>query len=395
MHCLVVLSEYEHNKQKSVPNWWGLHDLVRDAVAGETGERIWKSFRAGCQGRKLVSAEYRNLPETFEPSAVSFASFSVIDALASHEAFDRTVRALVEADFVVFDVTGFEPAVILLIGIRSACCRSVSVCSHGNGWKEGYPLEVPFNLQDLNISSHTPSETRAGADPVVERFVRRVETGFYQLSKHPQYLDLPGYDLLRDLGSEYAASSTIDVAERILVLCSYDEELFPNWRSVATGLKQALSQRSGISPAIERIIDYGTPQLVRQSLYEQICRTAACVVDWSKYSPSVFAELGVRLAISEWGAVQIIDDRYLPGGEKGSELTQVNQMRRLLIPIAYSNRPTSHVAFEKVAELLLSRTPNLDNNQDYNRVYRTLLQVIGSVQPAHLVLNCVEVRYFV
>jgi hypothetical protein len=383
MQCLVVISEYEHNKQRTVPHWWGLRDLVRDALAGETGDRIWKSFRSGCHGQKLVSGRYRDLPENKEPAAVLSASVSVIDALSSADAFDGTVRAVVEADLVAFDVTGFEPAVMLLIGIRSACRRSVSVCSHGNGWKEGDPLEVPFNLQDLNISSHTPTEIQVGKDPVVERFVHRVETGFSQQSKHPLYLDLPGYDSLRELGSDYAASSTIDVVERILVLCSYDRELFHNWRSVASGLKQALSNKRGIAPAIERIIDYGTPQLVRQSLYEQIRRTAACVVDWSKYSPSVFVELGARLAISEWGAVQIIDSQYLPEGQHGPELEQVERMRRLFNPIAYSDRPASDAAFEAMAELLLDRTPNLDDDQDYNRVHRAVLEVIGTVQPTY------------
>jgi hypothetical protein len=174
LHCLVVLSEYDHDHQRA-PDWWGLRELVNDAVAGETGERIWKSFRAACNGRTLLSGRQRKLPETFEPSAVSFGSFSVVDALGSGEALDKAVRMVVEADLVVFDVTGFEPAVMLLIGIRSACCRSLTVCSHGADWKEGHPIKVPFNLQDLNISSHTPRETRVGSDPVVERFVQRVE----------------------------------------------------------------------------------------------------------------------------------------------------------------------------------------------------------------------------
>jgi hypothetical protein len=377
LHCLVVLSEYEKEKSPD----WGLVDLVRDAVAGETGDRIWSAFCAATSNLRLVSGG-RSPPATFESSAVRIGVLSVLDAFASGQALDKAVRAIAEADLVVFDITGFEPAVMLLVGVRSACRRWLTVCSHGAGWKEGQPLELPFNLQDLNINSHTPRESRVGSDPVVERFVCRVETGFIQASKQPYYLDLPAYDALRQLGSDYAASSTIDPSERILVLCAYAESLFNNWQFVSSRLKQVLWQRKKYKPAIERIIDYGTPQLIRHSVYEQIRRTAACVVDWSEFSASVFLELGARLAVSEWGAVQVIDDRYLPGGERASKLAQVDRMRRLLGPVPYKYRAESSDAFEQVVDVLLQRNPILDGEADYNRIHRSLLAVIGTVQAA-------------
>jgi caspase domain-containing protein len=377
LHCLVVTSEYE---RKTAPRW-GLQELVRDALGGKTGHKIWEAFWNGCNHRRLVSGRQRELPQTYAPSAVSFASFSVLEALASAEALDKAARAVVEADIVVFDVTGFEPGVMLLMGIRSACCRSFSICSHGAGWQEGQPLEVPFNLQDLNVNSHTPRATWVGADPVVERFVRRVEIGFLQLARHPRYLDLPAYDALRELGADYDAWSTLDVGERLLVLCSYKPELFDQWRSVASGLKNALWQKKQISPEIERIIDYPTSQLIWQNLYEQIRRAAACVVDWSGYSASVFLELGVRLAVSEWGAVQIVEEKHLPGGEQAPKLEQIERLRRLFDPIAY--QVNSPAAFEKAAEALLQRNPPLDGEADYNRIHRTLLPVIDVIQEAH------------
>jgi len=291
LHCLVVISEYEHEIESD----WGLKELVQDALGGKTGQRIWDSFSAACNHLKYVSGGERALPKVFGHSAVRFGSLSVLDAFASPEALDKAVRVVVEADMVVFDVTRFEPGVMLLVGIRSACRRSLSICSHGAGWKEGQPIEVPFNLQDLNLNSHTPRESQVGSDPVVERFVRRVETGFKQLARHPRYLDLPAYDALRELGPEYDAWTTIDVKERILVLCWYAPEFFPRWQFVGSQLKNVLWEKKNYTPEIERIIDYGTPQLIWQGLYEQIRRTAACVVDWSGYSPSVFLELGARL----------------------------------------------------------------------------------------------------
>jgi hypothetical protein len=377
LHCLVVLSEYEKERSPE----WGLTELVTDAVAGETGNRIWNAFRTAASNLRLVSGRQRAPPATFEPSNVRIGVFSILDAFASGQALDTAVKAIVEADLVVFDVSGFEPGVMLLVGVRSACRRWVTVCSHGAGWREGQPLELPFNLQDLNVNSHTQREARVGSDPVVERFVSRVETGFVQSARHPHYLDLPAYDPLRQLGPHYAASSTIDPSERILVLCAYGERFFSNWQFVSSRLKQVLWQRKKYKPEIERIIDYGTPQLIRQKIYEQIRRTAACVVDWSEFTGSVFLELGVRLAVSEWGAIQVIDDRYLPGGERASKWAQVDRMRRLLSPIPYKYRAQSSEAFEQVVELL-QRNPSLDGEAAYNRIHRSLLAAIGTVQAA-------------
>ncbi|MCX6876524.1 MAG: caspase family protein [Verrucomicrobia bacterium] len=379
LHCLVVTSEAGPEAQPG----WGLKQLVLDALGGKSGQRIWESFVSGYNHLRLVSGKQRALPETFKPSSINFGSFAVIDAFENAESLDKAVRTVAEADLAVFDVTGFEPGVMLLIGIRSACRRSLSICSHGAGWQEGKPLEVPFNLQDININSHTARESRVGQDPVVERFVRRVETGFRQLSRHPRYQDLPAYDALRELGSEYEACSTIQINERILVLCSYVQEFFNNWRFMNERLKNMLWEKKNISPEIERIIDYGTSQLIWQSLYEQIRRTAACVVDWTGYSPSVFLELGVRLAVSEWGAIQVADETFLPGGARVPDLNQIERMRRLFKPIPYALEADPPAAFEEAVHSLLQRNPPLDEAADYNRIHRTLLTVIGTIQGAY------------
>ena len=383
MHCLVVLSEQEQKNPRNL--MW----LVRSATAGKNGSRIWKSFSAACNGRKLASGKQRTTPAEFDPSALILRPLPVLDALASPEAFDKALRAVAEADLVAFDVTGFEPGIMLLLGVRSATCRSVSICSHGGDWEEGQPLEIPFNLQDLNISSHKPSKNRTDADHLVSRFVRRVEIGFNQLSRHPGYLDLPAYDALRQLGTDLKASSTIGVEECVLVLCSYSKEFFSNWEDVELRLREALSQRK-IATDIQRIIDYGTPQLIWQGLYEQIRRTAACVVDWSEYNASVFMELGVRLAVSAWGAIQIIDKRYLPGKGEALDLNQIDSLHRLFKPIPYQSSDDASDgadsfsdAFNMAVDDLLQRSSVVTDRTEYNRVHRTLLPVIDATQEAH------------
>jgi hypothetical protein len=380
LHCLVVISEHE---QYAAPVW-GVREMVRDALAGDTGKQIWEAFQKHKQGRRLISGKRRQLSDTFDPAAVSLGCLSVLDALASPEALDRTVQCLVEADLVVFDVTAFEPGIMLLLGIRSACARGVDICSHGDGWKEGKPLGLPFNLQNLNINSHSPRDNTVGADPVVARFVQRVNTGFRQLSRHRHYLDLPAYEDLRQLGSQYEASSTIGVDERVLCLCSYHEGFFSHWQYVQSSLKQVLSTTQLRSPEIARVIDEGTPQLVSQALYEQIRRAAACLIDWSKFSRSAFLELGVRLAVSAWGAVQIVDERYLPGGAEAEELHQITSMQQLFNPIIYqSGSSASRKPFEEAAKALATRNPHLDQDLSYNRVHRVVVQAIGAVHEAH------------
>jgi hypothetical protein len=371
MHCLVVLSEQEQKNNRNL--MW----LVRSATAGKNGPTIWKSFSAACNGRKLASGKQRTISAEFDPSALILRALPVLDALGSPEAFDKAIRAVAEADLVAFDVTGFEPGIMLLLGVRSATCRSVSICSHGGDWEEGQPLEIPFNLQDLNISSHKPSKNKADADHLVNRFVRRIEIGFYQLSRHPGYLDLPAYDALRQLGTDLQASSTIGVEECVLVLCSYSKEFFSNWEDVELRLREALSSRK-IATDIRRIIDYGTPQLIWQGLYEQIRRTAACVVDWSEYNASVFMELGV------------IDKRYLPGKDRGPKLYQIESLHRLFKPIPYqsSGDASSGVdgfsdAFNIAVDDLLQRSSVVTDRTDYNRVHRTLLPVVDATHEAH------------
>jgi tetratricopeptide (TPR) repeat protein len=232
--------------------------------------------------------------------------------------------------------------------------------------------------------------------------VRRIEAGFSQLAKHPVYLDLPAYDALRQLGSGLGASSTIGLDERVLVLCSYEKAFFTNWERIRSGLRQALS-RLGKKSIIERIIDYGSPQLIWQNLFEQIRRTSACVVDWTEYSPSVFLELGVRLAVSAWGAIQIVDTRYLPDAllskseaqtlaeiEKREDLQvprrklrQIKFLHKLFRPTAYRYDDASADAFNKSAVELQQRVENLDGSAEFNRIHRVLWPVIDRVQELH------------
>jgi hypothetical protein len=353
--------------------------MVRDALAGATRSQIWSAFRSAVNGRRLVSDRRRELAEEVDPTAVRVAACDVLDVFSSPGALQRAVRGIVQADLAVFDVTEFEPAVMLLVGVRAATARGVTVCCHGGDWKEGTPLELPFNLQNLNVHSHTPSDQVIDEDPVVTRFVKRVTTGYRQMQRHGHYLDLPAYDDLRQLGADYDSSSTITVRERVLVLCSYKKEYFDQWRFVKSGLLRALSDHHNLSPSIERIIDHGTPQLVSQALFEQLRRSAACVIDWTHYSASAFMELGVRLAVSGWDAVHLVERAWTAAGGAAEPLEQIARLERMFVPLVYDRRAPADT-FVRAANLLATRKP--DAADQASSVHRVVVEALGSAQPA-------------
>src|SRR5262249_31435851 len=116
---------------------------------------------------------------------------------------------------------------------------------------------------------------------------------------------------------------------------------------------------------------------------EQIRRCAACVVDWSDANASVFFELGSRLAVSEWGAIQIIDDNRLPSDERAYQREQIEHMRRLLDPVPYKYPDWTSDVFGRIIDEFLRRNPSHDGDSaEYNCIHRSLLTAIGTVQAA-------------
>jgi hypothetical protein len=339
MHCLVLGSEGMADASSDD----SLEGLFQDVMASSHAGGIWKAFRAAHDGHELLYGKTkRTILEDYSRANVQIASFQVNDALSNQQSFELAVRLIVEADLVLVDITRFEPAIMLFLGIRAATKRGVTINSVGSGWREGEPLNRPFNLSDLSLSSHSANfGPYVGDDPRIDRLTMRIQTGFMQLARQPSYEDLPVYDSLRRLGSAESASSSIPVDEEVLVLCSYDASYFSNWNNLRRRLRRALGQR-GMQSNVARLQDLPTPQLVSQSLYERIRRCAACVCDWTGSSPSTFFELGVRLAVSPWGAVQIASAGWLDHidnspPEKPGPRRQVMQLKDLMDPLVYSD----------------------------------------------------------
>jgi hypothetical protein len=235
---------------------------------------------------------------------------SISDILASKVKYEVTIKALCEADVVVFDVTNFEPGVMLLLGVRSVARRGVTICSVGGDFAVGDRLDIPFNIKEINFVAHSHKQRKIGAQNqslLPEHLIAdRISEGL-QFSKVSEYADNPAYEPVRILHP--SSRTKRSVHEQILLLCSYSvqyqTEIYPEHTRLLSYILG--DNRIDIQEmSIKRVLDILSPRLVSKVIYEEIRRTDFCLVDWTEWSPNVFFELGVRLACTNRGTVNII-----------------------------------------------------------------------------------------
>jgi hypothetical protein len=247
----------------------------------------------------------------------------VLEAISSIENWAATVDALARADYLIADVTSFEPAVMLLLGIRSVLRRGVSV-SVAEGELASHLSTVPFNVQETRVLSYDD-------DNFYDDLRRAMAEGAANLARDPNYLDLPAYHAVRAPRPESWAE---DDAKSLLVLCSFSAEYS---RFYWQKLRPIIRGRTGREP--QRMLDLRSPRLVGQALYEQTRWSSRCLIDWTEWRPNVFFELGVRLACCQHDALCIIQRHSLTAssgaGSRSSELQQRALLSRLLNPVEY------------------------------------------------------------
>ena len=246
-------------------------------------------------------------PPHFVPSASAFAS---------REDLLVIVSALCRANVVVLDATGFEPATMLLAGIRSVVRRGVTILSVGHDYALGDPLNVPFNITDANIVAHSESQSNRGPDPV-DLLASRIRRGLKELQLST-YLDNPVYETIRRLPAY--RRGLIPKKEGVLVLCPFEREYNSAvWdKRIHKGLKHQLAILRDQEPSkpdhlgVARSFELNSPRLVTQALYENIRRAQACVVDLTLWSENVLFELGVRLAATHEGTSCLLAKDWKP-----------------------------------------------------------------------------------
>lgn len=223
--------------------------------------------------------------------------------ISSKEEYKHAIKALCYAEIAIFDVTNFEPAIMLMLGIRSVVRRGITIVSVGGGQTPDKHFEAPFNIKETSI-------VFCSAEQFPYQVIgKRLLNGFEQLRNLPHYLDLPSFEAVRNIPPDFASEKREHYSKQALVLCPFGDKYSDNnWNK---RLKQHLPTIKELRDApLIRSLDMESPRLVSQTLYEAIRFTRRCFIDWTWWRPNVFFEMGVRLAVSDINPICIIERRH-------------------------------------------------------------------------------------
>jgi hypothetical protein len=330
---------------------------------------LWDSFCASWKNRKLFSGP-RPLPESYEPGRIAHAWIE-LDSAFLPEQFDKTIRRMVEADVALIDGTEFDEGAMFLLGIRAATQRGITVLSLGNV-QEGGSFERPFLLVDLCYSSHAPPAHRSpgGDDPRFSVLLNRLRESFRWLGSDPAYADLPLHQALRVARNDIEQIQPIGVDRGVLVLCSYnDKEAESSDEGLRTALREAFFDINMEVGGFPRFSDLRDPRLISLGLADQLRRSVGCVVDWTEFSPSVFFEAGIRMAVHPRGAIHV----HAPDSPPKKPHTEA---------LAAVLRPVPYVRVADQVGEYMKRSPDTDVDPAYRRIYDVVCNAIGQVNEA-------------
>ena len=258
--------------------------------------------------------------------------------VASKENLLDAVRALCHARVVIFDATDFEPAIMLLAGIRAVVRRGVTILSIGGNYTIGGQLDIPFNVADANVVAHSTEQDNVSGKDSITLLEERLRVGLQEIQS-PYYLDLPVYDALRRLPPD--RRGIIASVEGVLVLCSFAEDYLKDvWeqrlkRRLQSELRQMrLDKDKQPELGVARSLEIGSARLVSQALFETIRRAQSCVADLTHWPSNVLFELGVRLAASGEHTECLIQSEWESAitKDKPSWLSQCQALVTLLVP---------------------------------------------------------------
>lgn len=310
------------------------------------------------------------------------------DALASRDAFLTTVQALCRSEFVVFDMTDYEPAMMMLIGIRSVVRRGVNLVTVDHELPAHEWVKIPFSLKQISPIEHVPRPDYHPKNP--NRLIgEALAEGWRQLHSLPNYLDLPSYDDVRLLGSHKEDYETVPWHKSILWMCSFDAQYLDrkgsengtsgNYANASTSVGGAFRELAaerkllrGSSPVhVKLIIDIASPRLMSQRTYAAIRRHELCVVDWTQWRPNVFYEFGVRLAVSGIDPLCLLDADHAPApaGHIGTP-EQRQRLIALFKPMPYSGAAITQDSVSECCRHWLNR--DLGGTLDFGDAYAAI-----------------------
>ncbi len=290
--------------------------------------------------------------------------------MSSPGAFAHAIEQVCRADLAIFDLTNFEPAVMILLGVRAVIRRGLTVCVAGRHDPPWLGAEPPFHLREVSLI--TPPDRDA--------LLARMQEGIRQLAlSGTDYRDLPCFDLIRAVppDPEQRRTRAFDAKNNpsILALVPFDADYVGrNWRQIKQDLPEVARdmtsgprpQAEGVQqakqpprPVLQRTLDLDSPRVVSAQLFEAIRLTDFCLVDLTGARPNVLFELGVRLAANRLHPVVIVDPRYHEAGDGGEAGRadaewlgkvgrQFGMLRQLLRPVEYM--PTTQGVFTQMVE---------------------------------------------
>ncbi|MBN3753692.1 hypothetical protein G3N95_12140 [Paraburkholderia sp. Tr-20389] len=320
----------------------------------------WENFSPQIMAAANNYRASRGLPQVSaeRPDGGFIQSNLVVDrAFKSEASLCQAVLALCRAEVAVFDLTDWDPGTMMLLGIRAVARRGLTIASIGGDFTIGADLAVPFNLQLLNLASHSEAQQEKGVGRRPWELIGgKIVTGFRDLANLPHYLDLPAFDSVRQLGVESAAYRPVQYSERILVLCPFGHEYTKsNWRRLEKELPGKVMQRvlkatgrASESPALVRLLDLKTPRLVAQTLFESIRTVDMCLVDWTNLRANVSFEAGVRMATNPLGAVHVMDSKANSLQNSESLPSHVRDMLKLFNPVMYNPIPGNTSVYDEM-----------------------------------------------
>ena len=341
--CLVVTSSPQLKKIMS----WALPKL-------EDRLKTWypQVFDSGSDAADALAA-------ATEPTFVSVSA-----ALRDNLSYRVTVRALCRADVVVADVTDFDPGTMVLLGIRAAARRGVTIVTSARPpLLAEYNTKIPFNLREISLLDHSG----APSDEKAERFADLIARGLTNYRANTGYQDLPGYAQVRLPRVDWSDTD-------VLVLCPFSETFEESFQALKGELMRLTKQKA----TCRRVIDDASPWLNSQRLFGAIRHADACLIDWTEWRHNVFFELGMRLAVHRKGAVCMLD-------ENASEPPQAHRESAALLKSLF--RPASYADLQDAWQ----RYHQTDGDQSYRgETYRTVSEAVEPEQafftPVHLTL---------
>ncbi|MFN7922295.1 MAG: FAD-dependent oxidoreductase [Bryobacteraceae bacterium] len=275
--------------------------------------------------------------------------------LPNREALLSFTRAMCSSPLVIFelgkDMGKSDLAGMMLMGIRSAVRRGVTLAVTSRMIKAKDWAELPFNLKELQILSLPFQKAQASATLLADSIASAFKT---LRSDAGGYRDLPVFDIVRRTKRRTPDAHPNQV--EALGLCSFSPKHEKSWEALKLALDRV--DTGGRILVLRRVTEYSSPLLVAERLYELIRFARVCVVDWTEWRPNVFFELGVRMAVHRIPALIVATEAAIQSAERGEK----HAFRAMFRPLTYSKNPKAVTGLQQVARLELEHRLKADSS---------------------------------